>query len=132
MGRGGVDDAEDPEAIWHEFGHAIQDDQVPNWVRRSRAAPWARLRRLHGCHHEPGDGRGHRVAPTACVMDWDATSYTVGEPHCLRRTDGDKDFTPTTWTAKSMTTARSGRTVGHQPGAGRDEATTIIVEAHSG
>ena len=28
-GTGGVDDAEDPEVIWHEYGHAIQDDQVP-------------------------------------------------------------------------------------------------------
>jgi Zn-dependent metalloprotease len=25
-----------------------------------------------------------------CVMDWDATSYTSTEPHCLRRTDGTK------------------------------------------
>jgi Zn-dependent metalloprotease len=23
-------------------------------------------------------------------MDWDATSYTSTEPHCLRRTDGNK------------------------------------------
>lgn len=25
-----------------------------------------------------------------CVMDWDATSYTPGPSHCLRRTDGPK------------------------------------------
>ena len=25
-----------------------------------------------------------------CVMDWDATSYTTTEPHCLRRTDTGK------------------------------------------
>jgi hypothetical protein len=35
------------------------------------------------------------VAPTAdeaCVADWDSTSYTSTEPHCLRRVDGDKHY----------------------------------------
>lgn len=31
FGTGGVDDAEDAEIILHEYGHAIQDDQVPGW-----------------------------------------------------------------------------------------------------
>ena len=31
FGRGGVDDAEDAEVILHEYGHAIQDAQVPGW-----------------------------------------------------------------------------------------------------
>jgi len=31
FGRGGVDDAEDQEVVWHELGHAIQDDQVPGF-----------------------------------------------------------------------------------------------------
>lgn len=31
FGTGGVDDAEDEEVIWHEYGHAIQDDQVPGF-----------------------------------------------------------------------------------------------------
>ena len=35
-GKGGVDDAEDDEVIWHEYGHAIQDDQVPGLRRRTR------------------------------------------------------------------------------------------------
>ena len=30
-GTGGVDDAEDLEVVWHEYGHAVQDDQVPNF-----------------------------------------------------------------------------------------------------
>ncbi|MGH3092533.1 MAG: hypothetical protein ACRDOG_09460 [Gaiellaceae bacterium] len=32
------------------------------------------------------------IAPTPdapCVADWDAVSYTVDEPHCLRRVDED-------------------------------------------
>ncbi|MBZ0265562.1 hypothetical protein K8I28_12930, partial [bacterium] len=31
FGEGGVDDAEDADVIYHEYGHAIQYDQVPNW-----------------------------------------------------------------------------------------------------
>ena len=31
FGTGGVDDAEDAHIIAHEYGHAIQDDQVPGW-----------------------------------------------------------------------------------------------------
>jgi len=30
-GYGGVDDAEDADVILHEYGHATQDDIVPNW-----------------------------------------------------------------------------------------------------
>lgn len=31
FGTGGVDDSEDAEIILHEYGHAIQDAQVPGW-----------------------------------------------------------------------------------------------------
>lgn len=31
FGEGGVDDAEDVDVIWHEYGHAIQYGQVSNW-----------------------------------------------------------------------------------------------------
>ena len=31
FGTGGVPDAEDAMVIWHENGHAIQDNQVPGW-----------------------------------------------------------------------------------------------------
>ncbi|HEY3294092.1 MAG TPA: choice-of-anchor J domain-containing protein [bacterium] len=30
-GEGGVDDAEDADVIWHEYGHAIQNGSVPGW-----------------------------------------------------------------------------------------------------
>src|SRR3954453_13008205 len=29
LGKGGVDDAEDGEVVVHEYGHSVQDDQVP-------------------------------------------------------------------------------------------------------
>jgi Zn-dependent metalloprotease len=88
MGEGGVDDAEDAEVIWHEYGHAIHDDVVPGFGESLQAGAI-------------GEGFGDYWAVTMsvpvsrnfdlpCVMDWDATSYTTTEPHCLRRTDTGK------------------------------------------
>ena len=88
MGEGGVDDGEDAEVIWHEYGHAIQDDIVPGYGESLQAGAI-------------GEGFGDYWAVTMsvpvsrnfdlpCVMDWDATSYTTTEPHCLRRTDTGK------------------------------------------
>ena len=31
FGTGGVDDAEDPDVIWHEYGHAIQYSFAAGW-----------------------------------------------------------------------------------------------------
>jgi len=88
VGKGGVDDGEDLEVIWHEYGHAIQDDQVPGF----------------GVTHDAnsiGEGFGDYWAFTmsvpvsggfdpACIADWDSVSYTVGDAvHCLRRVDLD-------------------------------------------
>lgn len=88
VGKGGVDDGEDLEVIWHELGHAIQDDQVPGF----------------GVGHDSnsiGEGFGDYWAFTmsepvsggfdpACIADWDSVSYTLGDAvHCLRRVDLD-------------------------------------------
>jgi hypothetical protein len=88
VGKGGVDDGEDAEVIWHELGHAIQDDQVPGF----------------GVTHDSnsiGEGFGDYWAFTmsvpvsggfelGCIADWDSVSYTVGDAvHCLRRVDLD-------------------------------------------
>ncbi|WP_412540509.1 M36 family metallopeptidase [Longispora sp. K20-0274] len=93
FGTGGVDDAEDAEVIWHEYGHAIQDSQVPNFGMTTEAGAI-------------GEGFGDYWAytmsqavspntaktPWACIADWDSVSYTSGTPHCLRRTDGNKMY----------------------------------------
>jgi Zn-dependent metalloprotease len=93
FGTGGVDDAEDAEVIWHEYGHAIQDAQVPNFGESEEGGAigegfgdwWALVMAA-------GAGPNTRVTPLACIMDWDATSYTDDEPHCLRRTDTDLTY----------------------------------------
>lgn len=80
-GTGGVDDAEDADVLWHEYGHAIQDDQVPGWATSEDARAIA-------------EGFGDYWAVTMsqpvndgfdvpCMADWDA------EGQCLRRVDTD-------------------------------------------
>jgi Zn-dependent metalloprotease len=93
FGTGGVDDAEDNEVIWHEYGHAIQDDQVPGFGESEEAGAigegfgdyWA-------VTMSQATSPNTATTPWACVMDWDSTSYTTDTPHCLRRTDGPKVY----------------------------------------
>jgi Zn-dependent metalloprotease len=93
FGTGGVDDAEDNEVIWHEYGHAIQDDQVPGFGESEEAGAigegfgdyWA-------VTMSQATSPNTATTPWACVMDWDSTSYTDDTPHCLRRTDGPKVY----------------------------------------
>jgi hypothetical protein len=90
FGTGGVDDAEDAEIILHEYGHSIQDAQVPGF----------------GASHEAGamgEGFGDYLAASffadvksarfqKCVGSWDATSYSRSDPPCLRRLDSTKVY----------------------------------------
>ena len=90
LGLGGVDDAEDAEVILHEYGHSIQDNQVPDFGRSLEGGSM-------------GEGFGDYWAGTigaqfsggfqdTCVAEWDATSYSSTNPPCLRRLDGTKHY----------------------------------------
>ncbi|TCO62726.1 M36 family metallopeptidase [Actinocrispum wychmicini] len=88
FGTGGVDDAEDSEVIWHEYGHAIQDAQVPGFGSSTEAGSigegfgdWWAMQMSSVVQPDSA------TTPWACLMDWDSTSYTTGTPHCIRRTD---------------------------------------------
>jgi fungalysin metallopeptidase (M36) len=90
LGKGGVDDAEDAEVIIHEYGHSVQDNQVPNFGTTPDAGAIGEafgdyLAVTVSDHYAP-------TADEPCVADWDSTSYTVDEPHCLRRVDGTKHY----------------------------------------
>src|SRR3954454_11621653 len=89
-GKGGVDDAEDAEVILHEYGHSVQDNQVPGFGSTPDAGAI-------------GEAFGDYLAVTVtehfaptpdepCVADWDSTSYTSTVPHCLRRVDANKHY----------------------------------------
>jgi fungalysin metallopeptidase (M36) len=90
LGKGGVDDAEDAEVIVHEYGHSVQDNQVPGFGSTPEAGAI-------------GEGFGDYLAVTVskhfaptrdepCVADWDSVSYTSTVPHCLRRVDESKHY----------------------------------------
>ena len=89
-GTGGVDDAEDAEVIIHEYGHSIQDNQVPGFGSGNEAGA-------------QGEGFGDYIGASvgaqtsngfqdACVMEWDATAYSTSNPPCLRRLDTAKHY----------------------------------------
>jgi Zn-dependent metalloprotease len=89
-GTGGVDDAEDGEVIVHEYGHSVQDNQVPGFGATEEGGAM-------------GEGFGDYLAATVnasltgsfqinCIAEWDATSYAAGVPHCLRRLDSTKHY----------------------------------------
>ena len=90
LGGGGVDDGEDAEVILHEYGHAMQDAQVPNFGATEQGGAM-------------GEGFGDFVAAAyyartsrgfgdLCVADWDATTYSSSNPPCLRRVDSTKRY----------------------------------------
>jgi zinc metalloprotease ZmpB len=90
VGKGGVDDGEDAEVIVHEYGHSVQDNQVPGFGTTPDAGAIGEafgdyLAVTVSAHEAP-------TADEACVADWDSTSYTSTVPHCLRRVDGNKHY----------------------------------------
>lgn len=89
-GTGGVDDAEDADVVWHEYGHSILDNQVPGYGTTLEA-------------DSIGEGFGDYWAGSlgaqfsggfqdACIAEWDATFYSSTIPPCLRRLDGIKHY----------------------------------------
>jgi len=132
FGTGGVDDAEDAEVIWHEYGHAIQDDQVPGFGSTTQAGSigegfgdyWAFTMSQA---NSPDTG----TTPLACIADWDSVSYTSGIPHCLRRVDRDltmDDYGRRTDVHRNgQIWSRALRDI--NLALGRDTANTIILEA---
>ena len=127
VGEGGVDDAEDAEVIWHEYGHAIQDDVVPGFGESEEAGAI-------------GEGFGDYWAVTMsvpvskgfelpCVMDWDATSYTTDEPHCLRRTDTGKTIDDKTGEVHDDGEIWSNALWDIHKALGRTKANKLILEA---
>jgi hypothetical protein len=131
MGTGGVDDAEDPEVTWHEYGHAMQDDQIPNWGLRYQGASMGEgFGDYMAVTMSQAFGADTATTPAACVMDWDATSYTSGKPHCLRRTDTTRPWSGTpNGDPHADGEIWSGALWDINQALGRDEATRIIVEA---
>jgi hypothetical protein len=131
LGKGGVDDAEDADVIVHEYGHSVQDDQVPNFGSSPDAGAI-------------GEAFGDYLAVAVtqpytpqslwpCVADWDSTSYTRTTPHCLRRTDGTKQY-PADLVGEVHADGEIWSSALYQINTtlGRDRATKIIIGAQFG
>ena len=91
LGHGGVDDGEDAEVILHEYGHAVQDAQVPGW---GNTAEGGAMGEGFG-DFESGNyfARTNRFPKLdVCLMEWDSTSYASGDPTCIRRMDSTKHY----------------------------------------
>ncbi len=89
-GTGGVDDAEDADIVIHEYGHAIQDDQVPGFgVAREAGSVGEGFADFLACsRHATGDDLWD-----ASFGSWDAVSFPVpGSPPALRRMDREKVY----------------------------------------
>lgn len=89
-GLGGVDDAEDAEVILHEYGHSIQDNQVPGFGASVESGAMG-----EGFGDYWGASIGAQFSggfQDLCLAEWDATSYSSSNPPCLRRLDGSKHY----------------------------------------
>jgi len=92
LGKGGVDDAEDAEVIVHEYGHSVQDDQVPGFGSTLEAGAIGEAFGDYLAVTVTSAVTGETAFDEPCVADWDAVSYTAGPSHCLRRIDGEKHY----------------------------------------
>src|SRR5688572_29935028 len=88
FGTGGVDDAEDADIILHEYGHAIQDDIIPGWGEHNEGGAMGEAFGDYCAASFFSDEKSDILKPT--VRNWDATSYDVRIPRCLRRLDSNK------------------------------------------
>lgn len=90
FGTGGVDDAEDAEIILHEYGHAIQDDQVPGFGASEEGGAMGEGFGDFLAASFFSDMKPKELKPT--VGNWDATAYSGDEPPYLRRLDSNKKY----------------------------------------
>ncbi|KAB8182181.1 M4 family metallopeptidase [Microbispora catharanthi] len=92
LGKGGIDDGEDAEVIVHEYGHSVQDGQVPGFGTTLESGA---IGEAFGDYLAVAVSSWATGVPTrtdeACVADWDSVSYSSA-PHCLRRLDGTKHY----------------------------------------
>ena len=87
------------ELIWHEYGHAIQDDIVPGFGTTAESGAmgegfgdyWSGTL---GDQYNTISLGPSKISENICLAEWDSTTYripaTLGDPTCLRRLDGTK------------------------------------------
>ena len=86
FGDGGVDDAEDADVIDHEYGHAIQDSQVPGFGASREAGA---LGEGFGDYWQAAMSANQGVSDpfNVCFAEWDTSAVRADPIPCLRRLD---------------------------------------------
>ncbi|MBI3892758.1 MAG: M36 family metallopeptidase, partial [Candidatus Wallbacteria bacterium] len=90
-GAGGVDLAEDSDVVVHEYGHAVQDNQVPGWGSVEEGGAMGEgFADFLACVYSSTKtvNAGGPDPDPACVGEWAFS----GRGNCLRRTDGTKHY----------------------------------------
>jgi hypothetical protein len=107
FGTGGVDDANDAEIIWHEYGHAVLWSQRPgisqNLSSEGIGEGWGDYNAATLSKRVPGAASYH-----VTVGEWDAVSYNPGNPPYLRRLDN-----PAFWHQNGTEVHAAGETWSH-------------------
>ncbi len=131
MGSGGVNDSQDAEVIWHENGHAIQDNQVPGWGASEQAGA---MGEGFGDYWAASQFAG--IGPQSPAWDvfvgkWDATFYdnhvpprlrdVISTKHYPENSDGEVHDDGEMWSA-SLWQVRGI--------VGRARADKLVLEAH--
>ena len=90
FGTGNIDDAEDAEIIMHEYGHAIQDNQVKGFGANGEAAAMGEGFGDYFAASFFSDKKSAKFKPT--LANWDGIVNSGAEPPCLRRLDSNKKY----------------------------------------
>jgi Zn-dependent metalloprotease len=90
FGTGGVDDAEDAEIVLHEYGHAIQDDQIRGFGSSPEGAAMGEGFGDYLAASFFSDKKAAALKPT--IGNWDSVVNSGSEPPCLRRLDSNKKY----------------------------------------
>jgi hypothetical protein len=92
-GSGGVDDAEDADVIVHEYGHAIQDDQVGGFGYGNQGGAIGEGFGDYWAAVMSSRSRGTGNRDDVCIFEWDGVAWGRFVPafdrHCGRRADLD-------------------------------------------
>ncbi|MCX7568915.1 M36 family metallopeptidase [Tumebacillus sp. DT12] len=130
FGTGGVDDAEDAGVIVHEYGHSIQDNQVPGFGNSAEGGAMGEaFGDFLGATYESFLKPDPKFDPV--VAEWDAVSYSSDNPPNLRRLDEGKVY-PQDWQGEVHADGEIWSQGEYEMAKafGRDIATRIILQSH--
>jgi Fungalysin metallopeptidase (M36)/Fungalysin/Thermolysin Propeptide Motif len=103
FGDGGVDDAQDGDVISHEYGHAIQDSQIPGFGVTTEGGT---LGEGFGDYWQAAmsANEGNTDVFNTCFAEWDTSTITDDALPCLREVDHE-------WAVNQAVDACSGREI---------------------